>query len=156
MVDFAAMLEAHSIPEPNSGCWLWLRSTNTSGYGAFRIGGGKKILAHRAAWIAANGEIPEGICILHRCDTPLCVNPNHLFAGTNTDNVADRVMKGRTSCGQRHPRAKLTEGDVIRIFALHKDGATNQSIADSMGVVQSAVSEILTGRAWTHLKLEHV
>lgn len=83
-------IERHSIPEPNSGCWLWQGNTTKKGYG--RLGGGQ---AHRMSWTAFRGTIPEGMCVLHRCDNRACVNPDHLWLGTQIDNINDCVNKGR-------------------------------------------------------------
>lgn len=90
-----AAIEARSIPVPESGCWLWLNSVDRDGYGVIVVKGihGKK--AHRIAYQAANGEIPAGACVCHRCDTPRCVNPDHLFLGSQADNVRDCAGKGR-------------------------------------------------------------
>lgn len=100
------------------GCWLWFGATDSSGYGSIRLNG-KTFGAHRASWICYKGQIPEGLLILHRCDVPCCINPNHLFLGTDQDNAFDKVRKGRASstsgmaykkgfrkkfCKQGHPR----------------------------------------------------
>lgn len=80
--------------EPNSGCWLWEAYTMPNGYGLFSIGYDRG-LAHRHAWEIYNGEIPDNLCVLHKCDTPACVRPDHLFLGTNKDNSQDMVRKRR-------------------------------------------------------------
>ncbi len=82
------------VPEPNSGCWLWIRSTNINGYGQAYVNKAK-LMAHRYAWQLFKGEIPKGIQVLHSCDTPSCVNPEHLYLGTHHDNMRDRKEKGR-------------------------------------------------------------
>ena len=97
-----ARLSKHIIPEPMSGCHLWIGAVAGWGYGSTRIGG-KNMRAHRAVWELTNGPIPHGLWVLHRCDNPLCVNPTHLFLGTHTDNMRDAVHKGR------HAKQKVTE-----------------------------------------------
>lgn len=87
------------IPEPNTGCWLWTASVRTSGYGCLRIDG-RLVSAHRAAWETVHGPIPphpdyHGLCVCHTCDTPLCINPAHLFLGTMRENMEDASRKGR-------------------------------------------------------------
>lgn len=87
-------IELKSIPIPESGCWIWTEYCNNHGYGRFRVDG-KKTLAHRASYEAFIGPIPEGMLVCHKCDTPACVNPSHLFLGTDKDNVRDCINKGR-------------------------------------------------------------
>lgn len=95
------------IPEPNTGCWLWTASLCRDGYGNFYDG--KRVIgAHRFSWQTYKGEIPEGLHILHKCDTPACVNPDHLSLGTHRDNMNDSLLKGRnffaskTHCKRGH------------------------------------------------------
>jgi len=83
-------------PEPYSGCWLWTGGINGYGYGAIGAGYPQRMRgAHRASWELFCGDIPKGIQVLHRCDTPCCVNPLHLFLGTPSDNIKDKMVKGR-------------------------------------------------------------
>ena len=95
--------EEKFIPEPNTGCWIWMVGANKQGYGLFWADG-RPTRAHRFAYAKYVGPIPDGLHVLHRCDVPSCVNPAHLFLGTNADNVADREIKGRGNppYGERH------------------------------------------------------
>lgn len=93
--------DAKYMPVPEAGCWIWTGAVNCErGYGYF-IYEGKPRLAHRASWSIHNGPIPDGANVLHRCDIPSCVNPNHLFLGTLSDNMKDCSVKGRTEKQQR-------------------------------------------------------
>lgn len=102
-VELATRFEAKIEPEPNTGCWLWVASVNACGYGTIGVHG-KSVLAHRVAWTLYRGEIPVGMCVLHICDTPPCVNPAHLFLGTPRDNAVDRQKKGRGDDGSHQTR----------------------------------------------------
>ncbi len=92
-------------PEPNTGCWLWSGATHWNGYGNFRVYGRDSeglLTAHRAAWVFENGQIPEGALVLHKCHVRRCVNPSHLYLGTNSDNQLDRVKAGRMNAKKGH------------------------------------------------------
>lgn len=92
------IFENKFMPEPNSGCWLWTASITPNGYGKIGIwaGGKKTFIAHRVSWTLYKGHIPKNICVLHKCDNRLCVNPNHLFLGNKKDNTRDMIKKGRS------------------------------------------------------------
>ena len=141
-------IDRFSIPEPNSGCWLWLKGCTLEGYGvAWRAG--SRMPAHRASWIAYYGPIPAGLCVCHKCDVPSCVNPHHLFLGTNLDNIADSVMKGRRCHGPKHHKTKLTADLVREIRRRWMAGEGTQSgMAREYGVRQNAVREIVIGNVW--------
>jgi hypothetical protein len=94
LVPVEERFEKYTIPEPNSGCWLWSGSCVQDGYGTLRVGG-KSLRAHRVSWKLHVGPIPDGLNVLHKCDTPPCVNPQHLFLGTQIDNNLDRDFKDR-------------------------------------------------------------
>ncbi|KKK76925.1 hypothetical protein LCGC14_2858760 [marine sediment metagenome] len=82
------------IPVTETGCWLWMAHKNPNGYGTLRVDS-VDFPAHRYSWMLHKGRIPEGLCVLHKCDTPLCVNPEHLWLGTKKDNTHDAIKKGR-------------------------------------------------------------
>ncbi|BBA98356.1 hypothetical protein RVR_4506 [Actinacidiphila reveromycinica] len=109
---------------------------------------GKGDYAHRVAWIEANGPIPPGLVIRHRCDNPPCRNVAHLLLGTHADNVADMVSRGRNARGEDHGMAKLAEDEVRRIILAVHGGGTVCEVAAQFGVHNSLVSLITTGKAW--------
>jgi len=129
-------------------CWEWIASLNSYGYGVIGVGD-KTIRAHRLSWEIHNGPIPKGMCVLHTCDHPSCVNPNHLFVGSRADNNADAAEKGHQSRGESRWNAKLTEQKVRKIWTLVGQGTlTQQAIGEKYGVNQSTVSYIKTRRSW--------
>lgn len=135
-------------------CWPWTAGT-TCGYGVVTVAGGRKIRAHRLSWQIHLGPIPEGeghhgTCVLHHCDQPSCVNPSHLFLGTQADNMADMFAKGRGRSlrGENHGRAKLTENSVFEIRKRYSDGESQKSIAVAFGVSRPNISYIVTKKRW--------
>jgi HNH endonuclease len=138
------------MPEPMSGCWLWLaavKSQQQPQRGHFDLDD-RTIGAHRAAWILYKGEIPNGLSVLHHCDNSLCVNPGHLFLGTQRDNMADMVQKGRSPKGESKWGAKLTTADVNAIRA-SPDGHT--ALAHRFGVADSIIVRVRQRLIWRHL-----
>lgn len=138
------------IPEPNSGCWLWTAYINDDGYGRIRSSNNKLMGAHRASYEIHRGSIPAGLQVLHTCDTPSCVNPDHLFVGTVQDNMDDMVAKGRGNSrrGIEHHKAKLSEND-IRVIRLRINlGEKNREIAKSFGVTRGLIGMIGRGEIW--------
>jgi hypothetical protein len=140
------------MPEPNTGCWLWLRSRDRKGYGFYSgITGNGSRSAHRASWEIANGPIPLGFFVLHKCDTPQCVNPDHLELGTHKKNMDDAKLRGLFAVGEAHPSAKLTDVDVMEIRRRLAADETQVSIAPLFNVSQSHISAIHLNKKWKHL-----
>lgn len=129
-------------------CWLWTGAKNPRGYGHFGRDG-RTIYAHRWVYEQAHGAIPEGLYVCHTCDTPSCVNPDHLFAGTPADNIADRDRKGRGPTGERCGLSKLTEKQVRKILAT--PDVTCKELGRRYGVSHTTISRIRNGRRWKHL-----
>lgn len=135
----------------HENCIEWTGAKSGDGYGTVSVDGKQKA-AHRVAWENANGPIPSGLWVLHKCDNPLCVNPDHLFIGTAKDNTQDCIRKGRrnTQRGSRLPQSKLDEETVRRIKQLR--GTKRQSqIAREFGVSDASVSLIMSGKNWAHV-----
>lgn len=136
------------IPEPNSGCWLWTGYTHPKGYGYVSLLR-RTWKVHRLSWEHYKGQIPDGLWVLHKCDVRCCVNPDHLFLGTNADNVADKVRKGRAKTksqwGETNGFAKLTAEQVRIIRISDRPG---RSLAKDFGVHESTVSRVRGGTLW--------
>jgi hypothetical protein len=136
-------------------CWLWQGMTNGDGYGLVRQYHGRRsheTRAHRFAYELIVGPIPEGLFVCHKCDVRNCVNPDHLFLGTNTENMQDAASKQRVPHGTKHYRTKLTEDDVRDIRKASARGATRREVAERFGVSTQAIFSIATGRTWRHVK----
>lgn len=147
-------------------CWLWTAGRAGSQlYGAFKIDGIQR-RAHRVAWELVNGPIPPGLVVLHACDNPICVNPAHLRLGTNAENSADMVAKGRQATGEhsgsrlhlekrprgeRHHKAKLTEAQVREMRTLAESGVSSPKLAKQFGITKAAVLDIIHRRHWSHI-----
>lgn len=133
--------------EPNSGCWLWAGPTSGK-YGCITVGG-KGLYAHRWAYEHFIGPIPDGLNVCHRCDTPLCINPAHLFAGTQSVNILDAISKKRFKPpvipGPEHHNSKLNAELVLMI---RRDKRSSAKIARELGVSESAVVQARAGKTW--------
>lgn len=134
------------------GCWLWAGPKNSHGYGHLGSGGrgGANVMAHRLSWQMAFGDIPAGLYICHTCDVRLCVNPAHLFLGTQADNMQDAARKGRLPVGESRAAAKLTEEQVHDIRAREADGDPPAVLAAAFGVSRSALQRIVARQSWKH------
>jgi len=136
-------------------CWLWRRSTNAKGYGQFILPDGP-ILAHRYAWQLTNGPVPDGLSVLHRCDNPPCVRPDHLFLGTLADNNHDMMEKGRDRKrglkGSNNTSAKLTDDAVRIIRAERAAGQPLKVLAQRFGVCEAIISSVALRRTWKHVE----
>lgn len=139
------------------GCWEWTGARQSDGYAV--IGYGRPSVedrhrtarGHRVAWELAYGSIPVGLCVLHRCDNPGCVRPDHLFLGTLADNTSDmdRKGRGRRPHGESHPRAKLTLGEVNVIRSLYDAGGVTQAeLGRIFGVSGVTIYKIVTRKIW--------
>jgi hypothetical protein len=143
--------------EDVSGCWLWTARRDALGYGWMRTPEGV-IPAHRASWILFKGKIPPHngakfrSLILHRCDNSSCVNPDHLFLGTDADNCADRDKKGRQAKGAKNGSARFSENDVINIRSLRKNGLTLSEISKRMNAPEGTIANICSGATWSWLR----
>lgn len=135
-------------PEPFSGCHLWIGSSTYHGYGLLL---GKR--AHRISWELFRGPVPNGLLVCHECDTPICVNPEHLFLGTPGDNSRDKMRKGRWRKGDRPQgeacrSAKLKEGDALFIL---NSSESSRELAARFKVCTDTVSNIRGRRTWRYL-----
>jgi hypothetical protein len=144
----------------SEGCWTWTASLN-NGYGQFKVSG-RMVLAHRISWLLHTGASPD-LDVLHRCDNPLCVRPDHLFLGDQAANMRDMATKGRSAHGERHPsrlypeqicrgerngQAKLTAAKVREARARHAAGEGQRELARAFGVSQATMRFALLGRTW--------
>jgi hypothetical protein len=144
---------ASYIPEPMSGCWLWEGPVNAHGYGRLSAGG-KSWTAHRASYEIHKGPIHSGLWVLHTCDQPGCVNPDHLYLGTVVENVRDMMQRGRhvrwngTRRGTGNPKSRLTPEQVQEIRCL-PPGLTRRQAGRLYGVSHATIIDIIKGRTWS-------
>lgn len=139
-------LSANSVRGHN-GCLVWNGARSTEGYGHLSVKG-RSTLVHRLAWQEANGDIPAGMFVCHRCDNPSCLNPDHLFIGTPAANHIDMVIKRRKARlhGDKNPRAKLS---FAKVAAIRRARGSNRSIGSAFGISHGHVSRIKRGVAWS-------
>lgn len=146
----AERFEAHLSPEPNTGCLLWDAATRGAHhYGQFKAANREIYAAHRWAWTRANGPVPRGMQVLHRCDQPTCANVAHLFLGTQLENMRDKVAKKRQARGERIGGSKLTLSEVEHIKVLiSTDVVKLGDIAKAFGCSRTNIGDIKRGRIW--------
>lgn len=144
--------------EKSEGCWLWTASKWSYGHGRMSAGNGRDTGAHRVSWEIHYGPIPDGLHVLHHCDNPSCVRPDHLFLGTHADNMRDRDAKGRGTSGERHPFAKLTNVDAEFIRKMAKAGIKQRRLAELFDVSPATICEVVSGKRWktTHPEVSPV
>jgi Helix-turn-helix. len=131
-------------------CWIWLGVLTSFGYGSMRVRGHRQSV-HRLSYERYIGPIPPEMCVLHKCDVAECVNPDHLFLGTRTDNSTDKMRKGRQPHGEALPQARLTEAHVNTIRQRYAQGVSQATLAKDFSIHQSAISRIVNGQRWTHI-----
>jgi hypothetical protein len=150
--------EASFVPEPMSGCWIWIGNDKSAEYGRIKVDG-KPWIASRYSYATNVGPIPEGMCVCHKCDTPACVNPDHLFLGTHQENNSDKVKKNRQAhgsalaalqrndlrWGSKNGNSKLSQQQIEQI---RSDVRPQRIIAKDHGVSQTTVHHIKIGRTW--------
>ena len=139
--------------DKSGDCWEWTTGKTGGGYGQFWFNG-KTQYAHRFSYELHHGPIPpgegyHGTCVCHHCDNPSCVNPDHLYIGTQQDNMDDKAEKGRASRGEANYKAKLNEDDVKMIRCMR--GHTQRALATLFGVSQAQVDRIINRKTWNHI-----
>jgi hypothetical protein len=140
----------------NDECWQWIASINNKKYGILGAGGkgGKSLFAHRYSYELHNGKIPDGMFVMHKCDNPSCVNPNHLLVGTPKDNTQDALSKNRLKTiflnGENHPNCKLSINDVKYIKS-HNE-IKSIELANMFNVSPQTICDIRKNRKWRNVK----
>lgn len=139
--------------DKGAGCWIWNGPVDASRRYPRISWRRRKISAHRFSWELHNGPIPEGLCVCHHCDNPICVRPDHLFTGTHGDNMRDMFAKGRRTIvrGSHQGQSKLVESDVKDIRRFYANGTTQVVLAAKFSVDQTTISRIVLRQSWQHI-----
>jgi hypothetical protein len=141
------------VPVTESGCWIWVGANDgRCGYGKIKIQG-KMVGAHRVSYELHIDDIPDGMYVLHKCDVPSCVNPDHLFLGTHSENMKDMYLKGRVDrSGEKHYATSLTEENVKEIRRRYAAGGiSQQALATEFGTTRSAVAMMVLRKSWKNV-----
>ena len=140
------------VKKDKNECWRWIGAKNDRGYGEFFIGR-HGLYAHRVSYTWFKQEIPKSQLVCHICDVKDCVNPDHLFTGTQCDNMQDALKKGVLQIGSRHHNSRMTESDVRTIRKMYASGKYFQKeIAKRFGVCTANICSILRRKTWLHVK----
>lgn len=140
-----------------NGCWIWQGFKDKRGYGFTRLGNDRKTKsAHRFSYKTFRGEIPEGLCVCHRCDNPSCINPDHFFLGTHKQNSQDAAQKNRMTHGVRVNTAKLSEQQVLEITRRYAAGERTMVLVSEFGVSKHAIRRVLNKGNWRQVDREDV
>jgi hypothetical protein len=147
-VSLSEKIEKHTTRIPESGCWIWTSTVEKSGYG--RVCDGRKpYFAHRVSYEQKYGSIPNGKMALHHCDVRCCINPDHIFLGTQKENMLDKVSKNRQAKGIKHGNAKLTDSQAIEAkFGFEKP----EILAKKFSYSAAMIRQIRNGVYWKHLE----
>ena len=150
-------LRHHGWRVTAGGCWEFAGNRDRRGYGRLSGGGRRMTFAHRMAYRAWSGPLPDDALVCHECDNPPCINPAHLYLGTQGDNMGDAYRRGRTARGERQGGHVLTEEEVLRILVRYRGGGvTQRALAAEYGVTQAAVNKIVLRRNWAHITDEQI
>lgn len=137
------------IKYQTTGCWEWTAALSDNGYGKLGLNDGSNYYAHRVAYELFFGEVPEDKIVCHHCDNRKCVRPDHLFLGTQQDNMDDMIEKGRAAHGDRHPMAKLSMEKAKQIRLLYSHGAiTLEELGAMFSVSRRSIANIIHNRIW--------
>jgi hypothetical protein len=147
-IPLSEKIEKSIVRIPESGCWIWMKNINHRGYGMTCLGRGTNLSAHRVSYEEKYGKIPNGLMALHSCDVRSCVNPDHIFIGTQQDNMTDKVLKNRQANGQKHGMSKLKEDEAKEIKYSNE---RTEVLALRFNCSKVMVRQIRQGRYWKHI-----